>query len=332
MILITGATGFLGSQLAYDLASTGSSLRCLKRSDSAIPEKLLSFSHLIEWSVADVTDYLSLDEAFVGVTHVYHCAAIVSFNPALTKKLYNVNIEGTSNVVNLALEHHIKKLVHVSSIASLGSVKEGFISEKTSFDEQDSHSAYAISKHKSELEVWRGIAEGLTAVIVNPSVIIGPTTQWHGGFTPIVVKAHAKIKYYTPGVTGLVDVRDVSRAMIALMDSEIEGKRFILSADNVSFKEWFTWMNAEFGHAAPTISISKTVLEIGWRLSWLYCLFTAKKNRFPKSVARSAYHKTFYTNDCIKQEIGFTFTPVELSVKQTCESYLLAINATDKRN
>lgn len=332
MIVITGATGFLGSTLVYDLVTAGNEVRCLKRSTSAIPTKLSVHADKITWIEGDVNDIASLEELLEGCTLLYHCAAVVSFNPAKTAELYHINIEGTANVVNVALSKGIQKMVHVSSIAALGSVKQGLINEEVYFEETVSTSAYAISKHRSEMEVWRGIAEGLPAVIVNPSVIIGPTENWVGGFAPIVKRAYKGHKYYTDGVNGLVDVRDVSKAMIALMDSTKAKGRYILSGANVNFKDWFTLLNASFGHPAPRKRISIFWLEFAWRVAALYAAVGRVRNLLPRSIAKSAYEQNFYNSDKVKQELGFSFTPVEQTIEQTCKAYVEHLHATERRN
>lgn len=328
MIVLTGATGFLGSTLAYDLAKAGKSLRCLKRSSSTIPEKLKAFTTQITWIDGDVNDVSALDQLLEGCTLLYHCAAIVSFNPAKTAALYHVNIEGTANVVNMALSKGVEKMIHVSSIAALGTVKQGLIDEEVYFEEGASTSAYSISKHKSEMEVWRGIAEGLNAVIVNPSVIIGPTENWRGGFAPLVKRAKNGHRYYTDGVNGLVDVRDVSRAMQGLMESKTAKGRYILSAENVSFKDWFGQMNAFFGHPKPSKHISVFWLEFAWRVTALYSAIGRVRNLLPRSIAKSAYEQNFYNSDKVKQELGFSFTPVEKTIEQTCKAYVEHLHAT----
>lgn len=330
MILITGATGFVGSQLAADLAEKGHRLRCLKRTEGRIPHKLLPYSHTIDWVDGDITDWYALEEAFEGVREVYHCAATVSFNPAMTEQIYRVNITGTTNVVDLALTKGIRKLVHVSSIAALGAVKGGLIDEQSFFDEDGSHSAYAISKYKSELEVWRGMAEGLDAVIVNPSVIIGPCENWHTGFGPLIKRAAKGIRFYTEGMNSLVDVRDVSRAMQALMQAEKTNGRYILSGSNISFRDWFTLMNKAFQHPAPSIKIPAWLIELIWRFSAVFSWIFRLRNRFPKSLMRTSIEQNCYTSDKIKQELDYSFTPVEISIEQTCKAYVTYLHATNR--
>ena len=249
MILLTGATGLLGSHIAYELLQQGKKIRALKRKDSnsTLTEKIFSFytnEHIellnsIEWVEGDVLDLGSLEDAMVGITHVYHCAAMVSFLPKEKDKMMQVNIEGTANVVNAAMHAGVKKLCHISSIAALGSTIDGsLITEETWWKNNPSNSYYAISKYGAEREVWRAAEEGLNVVIVNPSFIIGPgdTSKSSSEAFGILRKGAS---WYTNGVNGYVDVRDVAHAAIKLIESDVLNQRFILNAANLSYRSFF---------------------------------------------------------------------------------------------
>ena len=239
MILVTGATGFLGSEVCRQLILGGkNSIRCTKRASSKIPEMLLPFQHKIVWVEADLLEINALKEALPGVTQVYHCAALVSFDPSLKKKLIQNNVEGTANLVNLCTENGIR-LLHVSSIAAIGEGKAGeLINENHHLEETPKDNAYAISKYESEMEVWRGMAEGLDAVIVNPSLIIGKNAGKEGT-GQIFETVRNGLKFYTSGSCGLVDVEDVAKTMILLMESKIRSERFILNAENWLYQKPF---------------------------------------------------------------------------------------------
>lgn len=320
MILITGATGFLGSQLAYDLSQQGVSLRCLKRSGSVIPARLKSIA-TIEWVEGDVNDTESLLEAMRGINKVYHCAAVVSLTSKNTARQYHVNIKGTENVVNAALDCGVQRLLHVSSIAALGLVKEGFVTEETTFEHDKKSSPYSISKYYSELEVWRGEAEGLNVVVVNPSVIIGPDPDRLGPFRSMVYLAKKGSRFYTEGSTGFVDVRDVSAIMIRLMENGKAKGRYILSAENVSFKEWFSTMSELFGKKAPRKRLAPSALRCMSYLAGLYAFFTNRRNFLPMNVVRTATEKHFYSNERVKMETDYIFAPINESIAATCRSY-----------
>jgi len=185
MILITGATGFLGAEVARQLAAAGNAIRCTKRKRSVIPGLLAPYKQQIEWVNADMTDIFALEDALEGVTQVYHCAAWVSLKQAVKNPMIYNNITSTANLVNLCLQRNVR-LVHVSSIAAIGTALPGeLITENNHLDATTEKDGYALSKLESEMEVWRGIAEGLDAVIVNPSLIIGASSGLN--FTPPVV-------------------------------------------------------------------------------------------------------------------------------------------------
>lgn len=318
MILVTGATGFLGSELCQQLFLSGkNSIRCIKRKTSIVPKILLPFSKQIIWVEADLLEIDALNEALQGVTQVYHCAALVSFDPSLKKKLIKNNVEGTANLVNLCTEKGIR-LVHVSSIAAVGEGKLGeLINENHHLEETPKENAYAISKYESEMEVWRGIAEGLNAVIVNPSLIIGKNAGV-AGTGQIFETVRKGLKFYTSGSCGLVDVEDVAKTMILLMESKISNERFIINAENWNYKTVFKVAARCFGVNPPAREAKPWMLELAWRASALGTLFTGKKIGVDKISAQAANRMQDYDNNKIKEAIGFKFKPVNKSIEEIC--------------
>src|SRR5665213_3429056 len=264
MILVTGSTGFLGSELATQLVKQYGNTRCTKRAKSKIPEILIPFQKQIEWVDADLMDVFALEDALKGITQVYHCAAWVSLKQADKKKMINANVTGTANLVNLCLQNNIR-LVHVSSIAAIGLAKPGdLVTENHHLDQATETDGYAISKLESEMEVWRGIAEGLDAVIINPSIIIGADagTAGSGQLFETVRKG---LKFYTSGSSGFVDVEDVAKCMIALMNNNISGERYIISAENWNYKELTAEIANGFGIKPPSIFASAWTMGLAWR-------------------------------------------------------------------
>ncbi|MGI4803641.1 MAG: NAD-dependent epimerase/dehydratase family protein [Janthinobacterium lividum] len=319
MILITGATGFLGSEVCRQLNLGGkNSIRCTKRTSSKIPEILIPYQHKIVWVEADLLEIDALKEALQNVTEVYHCAALVSFDPSLKKKLIQNNVEGTANLVNLCVENGIR-LLHVSSIAAIGEGKFGeLINENHHLEETPKDNAYAMSKYESEMEVWRGIAEGLDAVIVNPSLIIGKSAGKEGT-GQIFETVRKGLKFYTSGSCGLVDVEDVAKAMILLMESQIRSERFILNAENWLYKKLFTEIAGNFNIKPPQTEAKSWMLELAWRASALGTVFTGKKMGVDKISAQAASRIQDYDNRKIKKAIGFEFKPLQESIRQICE-------------
>lgn len=313
MILITGATGFLGSELAKQMAGKSEKMRCLKRGTSAIPSILQSYAHHIEWFEADVLDIFALENALEGITQVYHCAAMVSFNPADRKIMIKTNVEGTANLVNLCLLKNIR-LLHVSSISAVGEGKPGeLINENHHLEYTTGSNAYAISKYESEMEVWRGIAEGLDAVIVNPSIIIGASAGAKGSGR-IFETVRQGLKFYTSGSCGLVDVQDVSASMIALMEGNISQERFIINAENWTYKSLFDTTAKIFNVKPPQVLVKPWLMEIAWRAARFISLITGKTASLDKISARAASTHKNYDSTKIKKAIGIEFRPVTDSI------------------
>jgi dihydroflavonol-4-reductase len=318
MILVTGATGFLGAELIHQLTAQNLKIRALKRSTSKIPD-LLKNNQLIDWAEADINDSEDLADAFENITQVYHCAAFVSFDPKDKSKLLKINIEGTSNVVNLCISHNAR-LVHVSSIAALGDAKKGAqITEKDFWEYNANVHSYAISKYEGEMEVWRGIAEGLDAVIVNPAVIIGKNAGFNGSGA-IFKLVKDGLKFYTDGATGIVDVEDVAKMMILLMNSDISAERYTLSADNLHYKDFFAQIANGFGIKAPNIEAKPWMLGIAWRAAKLASIFTRKAPSLTKDAAKSSFNLSYYSNEKIKTAIQIDFKPLEKSIQEVCQA------------
>ncbi len=316
MILVTGATGFLGAELIHQLTAQNVKVRALKRSSSEIPS-LIRENPLVEWFVADINDPETLADAFESITQVYHCAAFISFDPKDKAKLLKINIEGTSNIVNLCLENNIR-LLHVSSIAALGNAKKGeLITEKDYWEYDPNVHSYAISKYEGEMEVWRGIAEGLDAVIVNPAVIIGKNAGFEGSGA-IFKLVKEGLKFYTDGATGIVDVADVAKAMILLMNSEITAERYTLSAENLNYKTFFEEIAKGFGIKSPTIEAKPWMLGIAWRAAKFISIFTKKGPALTKDSARSSFNMSYYSNEKIKTTLNINFKPLTESIQEVC--------------
>ncbi len=332
MILVTGGTGLLGSQLVFDLVSSGNAVRVFKRSSSDVfllKKKFSSNKNLfsaIEFVDGDVLDIFSIEEALKGIKKVYHCAALVSFEPRLAAAMIKTNVVGTENMVNACLNADIEKFCYVSSVASLGRSKEDEnISEDTLWEYGKHNNNYAISKYGAEREVWRGFNEGLNGVIVNPSIILGEG-DWTMDSSSIIGRVAEGLKFYTDGISGFVDARDVSRCMINLMESLVTNQRFIVSSENIPFKTLTEKIAIELKLKPPSIHVSKTLLEVGWWLEALRTSITGKKSLITKESARSAVKKYFYSNEKIKNELGFDFISIDETVRDVCAKFLMEKN------
>ncbi|QJB34490.1 NAD-dependent epimerase/dehydratase family protein [Chitinophaga oryzae] len=325
MILVTGGTGFLGSYLIRSLVAAGKPVRALYR--KAPSPRLQDLSGKIEWVQGDILDVCALEDAMQGVTQVYHCAAVVSFQPGHAAGLMKINVEGTANVVNLALDAGVKKLVYVSSVAAIGRAKEqAAIDEDCEWEDSPNNSRYSISKYQGEMEVWRGIAEGLDAVIVNPSIILG-AGFWDEGSGTLLKNAWKEFPYYTEGVNGFVDVLDVVKAMVLLMDSPVSGERFILSAGNWGYRQLFTSMAHALGKKPPHIAAKPWMAELVWRLEKVKGLLTGKQPVVTKETARTAQLKVYYDNQKILKALPeFTFRPLEETIREISAAFLASRN------
>jgi len=317
MILVTGATGFLGAEVARQLAKQGLRVRCTRRPTSKNPEILKPFDN-IEWIEADMMDLFALEEALKDVTQVYHCAAWVSLKQADKEPMINTNVKGTANVVDLCMEQNIR-LVHVSSVAAIGLAKPGdMITENHHLDLATETDGYAISKLESEMEVWRGIAEGLNAVVVNPSIIIGADAG-KAGSGALFETVRNGLKFYTEGSCGFVDVEDVAKCMIALMNTDICGERYIISAENRGYQQITKEIAEGFGVKPPAMLAKPWMLGLAWRAMRLVSFITRKSPAIDKISAQAASMTRDYDNSKIKKAIGIEFKPISQTIKEICE-------------
>lgn len=328
MILVTGGTGLIGAHLILELASRGFDVRALRRSGSKVwlVNRLLqhhsgngeSLQARIHWINGDILDIRSLDEAMVGVHDVYHCAGMVSFNPRNGRKMIWNNMQGTANMVNMGLAKNVRKFCHVSSVISLSKTMDNpVITESSPWKSPRHHPPYAISKVESEREVWRGIAEGLNAVIVNPGIVIGYGDPMRDSGRLIHSLSNIS-RFYTSGVTGMVGINDVVRAMILLMESDISGERFILSAENVPYKKLTEMVATTLGKPKPSVRIPSFALELAWRMEHIRCLLAGGEPFITKATAQSARRKVLFDGSRITRTIPFQYTPIETVVQQTC--------------
>ena len=324
LILVTGGTGFLGSYLLRMLVRRGLRVRALRRAESPM-DLVWEIADQVEWIEADVTDVLSLAGAFKGVTHVFHCAAIVSFHPRDVRRMMQINVEGTANVVNLALDYRVQKLIHVSSIAALGRTKERpQLDEAAKWVTSKANSQYAISKYLAEQEVWRGRAEGLATAIVNPAIILG-SGFWDLGSARFFKQVDGGLKFAPVGRSGFVDVRDVADFMVRLMESEVSGERYILSAENMEYKRFFRSIADALHTAPPSIRVTPLLAEIAWRVEWLKEKLLGAEPMVTKESARSSVSSFYYHNEK-SRAFGFQYRPLEQTIRETATQYLAAKN------
>lgn len=331
MILVTGSTGLAGSHLLQEITSKGKRVRALRRKSSKTdfvkhvfnayagnPEKQLE---LIDWVEGDVLDIYSLEDAMEGVSQIYHNAAVVSFSPGDHEIIDKVNVEGTANVVNAALEKGVKKLCHLSSIAVLGRAKQDDITdETTAWVTSRYNSYYAISKYNGEREVWRGSVEGLDAVIILPSIILG-LADIRKGSVQLFKTILNGLPFYTPGINGFIDVRDVAKAQVFLMDSDIKNEKFVVSAENLSYKEMLDNIADGLGKRRPNIKVNTPMAVLAWNFFKLRGMITGKSPVITKETARTAMRKYKYSNKKFTDLSGMDFHKIGDTITELCEIY-----------
>ena len=332
MVVVIGASGFLGSHLLCHLVQSNDKVRALYRNKQSIAkaEHYLQYYNLpndlfkekVEWIQADVLDVDSLNVALHGATFVYNCSGYISFDKRDRNMMIAVNATGTSNIVNACLMQGCKKLVHVSSIAALGDTNtEEPVTEETQWLRSATESWYSITKFNAETEVWRGFAEGLSIAIVNPSVIIGPG-NWNQGSPKLYKTVYDGLQFYTKGISGFVDVRDVCCAMVRLMQSSIDGQRFVVSGSNQSYRDLFSGIAKGIHKPLPKYNASPAILSIAWRFDLVRSVLTGKTPLISKNTARTAITQSYYSSQKLIDALSFMFTPFDETIRFTANCFL----------
>jgi dihydroflavonol-4-reductase len=323
MVLVTGASGFLGQHLVRYLSVHGHTVRALYHNTPPTDE--LQQLQNVKWVQADLLDVYDVEAAMEGIDEVYHCAGIVSFHPKDRDMLLHFNTESTANIVNEALVNGIRKMVHISSVAALGRSEHVAteITEEEQWEESRYNSAYGLSKHTAEMEVWRGIGEGLNAVIINPATILGTASNWDTGSARLLKVVDKEFPFYTNGVTAWVDVDDVVKAAYMLMESDIEAERFILSTGNYAFKEIFTQMAKALGKKPPHIRAGAFLSGLVWRWNIFRSLLTGATVTVTRETANTAQRKNYYNNSKLLQYLpSFAYTPINQTITSMANQYL----------
>jgi len=321
----------VGAHLLYELTLAGKKVKALKRKTSNLQQVLKTFScysetpqelfNLIEWVDGDILDYFALEKILEGVTEIYHCAAIVSFDSKERQKMISNNVEGTANLVNAALENKVKKICHVSSVSALGRLdNQQLITEETNWVPSKKISGYSESKFFSEVEIWRGIEEGLDAVIVNPSIIFGPA-NWETGSAKMFKTVWDGMKFYTKGITGFVDVKDVVRAMMLLMDETnfelAKNQRYLLNAENLSYQNVFYQIADAIEKPRPKIYASDFMMDFAWRVLRIVSLITRKPPLISRETAASSRAVNNFDGSKIVKQFNFEYRQISETIQQT---------------
>lgn len=329
MIFVTGGTGLIGSHLLYLICkSETDQIKAIYRDKSKINNTKKVFEYYdaentnelfkkINWVECDILNLPELKEEMEGARQVYHCAALVSFRKKDFRQLIQINRVGTANVVNLSLHHNVEKLCYVSSTAAIGkpvNAANRILNENEKWNPDLKVSGYSMSKHLAEKEVWRGIEEGLSAVIVNPSVVFG-AGDWNESSLTILKNVKKGLSFYPPGANAFVDARDVAHIMQKLTNSPIQAERFLCIGENVSFKTMLSTIASSLDKKPPHIKVGKLLMGIAWRLAWVGSLFSSKPASLTKSSVESSFETTRFDNQKVKKALNHTFHPLDEMIK-----------------
>ena len=331
MILVTGGTGLLGAHVLFKLTNQKKHVRAIYRTKSSLNAVKKVFSYYsnvpdvlfnrIEWVEADITNVPDLDAAFNNIVKVYHCAANLSFNSKDYKASRAVNVIGTANVVNLCLSHSVEKLCHVSSIATLGEDISAPINETTPWNpENNQHNIYAITKYDAELEVWRGMQEGLNVIIINPGVILG-SGFWNNGTGEIFKKVANGFNYITSGTVGVVDVNDVANTMISLTDSNIVNEQFIVISENITYRKLIETIAKFLGKSSSLKELKRWQLLVYLQMDKLQSVLTSRKRSLYKANLNSAFKKLNYDTSKLKNTLDIDFISATNSISSIVANY-----------
>ena len=331
MILVTGGTGLVGAHLLYRLCQTQESVRAIYRTPESIEKAKILFElknasstlfNKIEWVLADLNDVVRLEQALTNVTLVYHCAALVSFDPKDDKALFQTNVDGTANLVNLCIAQKTAKLCYVSSIAAIGTpIGSELATEETEWTQKKSTTTYALTKFLGELEIWRASQEGVPVVVVNPGIIFG-AGFWSSGSNKFMAHVLTEPKYYLPGGTGFVTVDDVVNAVTLLMNSTINNERFILVNKNWTYNKLCEVLAGAMNKNTPKNELKQWHISLLWRLDWIRSLFSKKPRLLSKAIATGFKQTTYYDNSKLQKVTDFKYTKLTNYLEALCKLYL----------
>lgn len=322
MIFVTGGSGFVGAYIIRDLILNGYAVNAIRRT-TKLPDFIdKEILNKVNWIETDLFDPVGLLDAMQGARAVIHAAAKVSFHASDRAEMYRTNVSGTENIVNACIELNISRLVHISSVAALGrTVDAASVSENKKWENSSTNTHYAISKYKAEMEVWRGVAEGLNAVILNPGTVLG-YGNWNSSSAALFKSAAREFPYFTTGVNGFVDVEDIARIVLAMLKNSINAERYIVVGENWSFRKLLEEIADSLGKKRPTIEAGPFMSAIAWRLEKIKSVFSGSKPLLTKETAKVAQSKTYFDNTKILRDLpGFQFTPLSETIRKAGLAY-----------
>jgi dihydroflavonol-4-reductase len=320
MVAITGANGLLGSFILKKLISEKQEAIALKRSSSDL-SLLKEATNEVIWREADITNSLSLNDAFKNIHTVIHAAALVSFDPRAKEKIFQTNVIGTQNVVNACLSLGIPRLIFISSVAALGrkkGIKE--INEETKWVDSDLNSDYAKSKYFAELEVYRGQEEGLSVSIVNPSVILA-TSDPNKSSAQIFKYVHQEKSFYTEGSLNYVDVRDVADMVYKIYRTNTPGEKFIANSGSIELKELMSRIAVRLEKKDPYIKINPSLLQMAAWLEEMRCKLTGTEALISRQSVKMPGEKFIYQNQKSINRLNMAYKSLDDTLDWCCDYY-----------
>lgn len=316
MIAITGATGHIGNVLARELLSRKEKVRAV------IPdfEDTFALKNLdIEIVKGDVRDVNSLINAFNGIEYVYHLAGIVSIGSGMAKKIHEVNVKGTKNVIEACIINKVKRMVYVSSIHAFTEPPHGIpILEAKEFDPNKVVGHYGKSKAEATIEVLKAIDRGLDSVIVHPTGVIGPY-EFKLSNTGQVISdfLNKKLFAYIDGAYDFVDVRDVAIGIIQACEYGRTGENYILSGEQITIKNILKILEEETGIKAPKTKIPICLAKLSAPLFELYYRLMRQQPIFTFYSITTLMSNSLTSCDKATKELGYKARPIRESIKDT---------------
>jgi dihydroflavonol-4-reductase len=331
-VFITGATGFIGSHIARRYLSAGYRVEALTR-QTGHAGLLVDVANQITWHEGDIMDIPALEMAIAvgrgpGAIDVIHAAAVVSFSSKDREQMARINAEGTANVVNVCLKAGIRKLGYVSSVAALGrpakknhSDEPVRIDESQKWEDSPNNSEYAKSKYRAELEVWRGVAEGLSAVMVNPSIVLGEG-DWTRSSVQLFKYVHDEKPFYPAGMVNYVDVLDVTESLFLLMETDsVQAERFILNGGTIPYKDLLTQMAAALHKRPPRWLMPPVLTRLLWPVEGMRAWLMRTRPLITRETARSASSRYVYDGRKITKAIDFQYQPLSETLSRSARAY-----------
>lgn len=321
--LVTGATGFLGSELTRQLVAEGADVRILRRATSRLDLLGEAVCRRVEHAVGDVTDIDSLHGAMAGVRRVYHAAAFVGFGGRRDReRLRRINVEGTANVVNTALAAGVERLVHTSSMAAFGRPEDACqpIDETAEWRTSRANTAYAHSKYLAELEVFRGIAEGLDAVLVNPALIFGAGRPGENTTRIAERVRDGKLPVIPAGGTNVVDVVDVAMGHRRAMARGRTSERYFLGSENLTWRAIIDTLADAFGVSPPRWTLPPMPALVAGTLAEAAAFVTGGRPSLTREAARTASRFYRYDHRKAVDELGCSFRPFEETAQRIAQA------------